>query len=192
MSRRQMRLSIRLLAAATILAVLAGAGAAWALRGRAEPSGADRLAELFGGPAGLSIVASPDRVEASRLGPPPDRPGVSEADLPTIAGPVPVPDATATTLSRALTSPNSYGWDYAKGCIPSYGVRLSFHRAGGRVDVLLCMQCQMILVSRDGGEGRSEDFDPINAILVDAVILLFPDDPAIQSLKVPGHRARGL
>jgi hypothetical protein len=155
---------------------------------------------MFGGEGGLAIVSHPSKVEACRLGPLPVREvgglqtrTTKPADYPILSGPVTVPTKIATELSSAFTSGDAYGWDYAKGCKPTYGVRLSFYRGGDQVDVLLCLNCKILIVARDGEFVGGEDFDPIWPIVVEAVTTIFPQDPAIQSLKTQGGKfVRGL
>jgi hypothetical protein len=145
----------------------------------------NRIEDLFGGAKNVAVVANPDRVEAYRVGPLPEGIYWQDAklgDYPLIAGPVPLADATAYDVSAALLRAETYVWDWAKACIPNYGVQLSFIRGTDRVDVLLCFECDMLLIGRDGKIIGGEDFDNSRATLVRAAKNSFPDDDAIRKL----------
>ncbi len=144
------------------------------------------IAEMFGGGPALATVAKPSRVEAYRLDPLPAGRSWTEAsvaDYPVTAGPVAVPAAIVGPVSAALLSPDTYGWDFAKSCLPTYGVRLSFHRGGERIDVLFCFECNILLIGRDGRTTGGEDFDRNRAVFVRAARALFPEDDLIQRLR---------
>ncbi len=153
---------------------------------RIQKEHADAVVSMFGGNESLAIVAHPERVEAYRLGLLPegiDSDKATLADHPITGGPVKVPPAVGAELARVLTSGESYGWDYAKGCgNPIYGDAVSFHRPPGRVDVLFCFKCDVLMVERDGSITGGEDFDDIRPILVRSIKPLFPGDAVIQSL----------
>jgi len=175
----------RLLVASGVAVVVLAATAAVVAYARAEAAGR-RVADLFDGEAGLKTVTAADEVVAYRLAPlPVERQGRRTPldEFEVLAGPVPLPAEHAGRVARALSSPGSYGWDYAKGCVPIYGVRFSFVRGGDRVDVLLCLQCDVLLVYRNGEIAGGEDFDPIRPILVRAAKAAFPDDEVIAGLK---------
>jgi len=142
-----------------------------------------RVADLYGGEANLAVVARPDRVTASRL----ERAeplGTIPAEDAVKVGPVPVPEELARSISKALASGDSYLWDVAKGCIPSYEVRLRFERGDERIDVYLCLNCKVLAIRKGNQELGGEDFDPIFPLLLKAAQQLFPDDEPIQSLRV--------
>ncbi|MGC1272412.1 MAG: hypothetical protein WBC44_01800 [Planctomycetaceae bacterium] len=149
----------------------------------------DRVAEMFGGRDGLKTLTEPDKVEAYRLRPlPQDKQGrrTPLKEFQILSGPVTVPKESAKNVARSLLSYDSYEWDSAKGCLPIYGVRLSFARGDDRVDVLLCFQCDVLLVYRNGKITGGEDFDAIRPVLVRTVKPLFPDDEVVQGLKERG------
>ena len=150
--------------------------------------------KLFGGKDGLMTVAHPTKVEAFRLKENIKRDGTEFTDLnnnyEVTAGPVSVPETLATELSAVLILPQAYEREFHKACMPRYGVRLSFQRGSDHVDVYLCFECDMLLVTRNGlvtadrSSPGGENFDPMTAILARAVKTLFPDDSEIQELKV--------
>ncbi len=141
------------------------------------------VTKMFGGEDGLLTVTHPTKVKAYRLKSDPENLSPDLKDYDVSVGPVSVPDAVAAKVSAVLVSRRSYGWDYAKGCLPRYGVRLSFLRGSDQVDVYLCLECRILGVTRNGTGTGGEDFDPMNAVLVSAVKSLFPDDSEIQKLK---------
>jgi hypothetical protein len=85
-------------------------------------------------------------------------------------------------VATVLTDPRSYDWSKAVGCLPSYGVKLSFTRGADRVDVLLCFECDIVLFEHNGEPPGLEEFTPMRPVLVRAVKQLFPDDAEIQAL----------
>jgi hypothetical protein len=144
-----------------------------------------RLTIVFGSMEAATVVARPEKVTAYRVGTnPPWRsdttPGID--DFPLTTGPVGVPAEFASNISAALVDPDSYGWNYAKPCIPQYGVRLVFDRGGDRVDVLLCFECDILAVAYNGTFTGGEDFDPVRPVFVRAVKAVFTNDRVIQGL----------
>jgi hypothetical protein len=155
------------------------------IRDRQEHTNA--VVSMFGGEDSLAILVHPTRVEAYRLGLLPegvDSSNATLADHPIIDGSVDVPAAVGAGLARVLTSGESYGWEYAKGCgTPIYGVAVSFYRPPHRIDVLFCFKCNVLMVVRNGSITGGEDFDPIRPILVRSIKPLFPGDAVVQSLR---------
>lgn len=96
---------------------------------------------------------------------------------------VEVPPALAAELSAALASSDSYLWDSAKGCKPSWGAKLVFFRGPHRVDVLLCYECKLLETYLDGKRIALEDFDPIEPLLISAALKLFPEDEEMRKLS---------
>lgn len=181
--RPKYALSIVVVAIATVLATVY-----WRVStARIQQEHTDAVVSMFGGAESLAIVAHPERVQAYRLGLLPEGVDSDKATLaahPITDGPVEVPSAVAADLARVLTSGESYGWEYAKGCgAPIYGVAVSFHSPAGRVDVLFCFKCNVLLVTRDGSITGGEDFDDVRPLLVRSVKSLFPGDSVIQSLR---------
>jgi hypothetical protein len=145
------------------------------------------LRRVFGGSAGWSILTDADRVEAYRIGQLPDKSSeafsrAQIADFPILKGPVAVPATHVDTLKLTFQDFDTYGWKFAKGCIPSPGVRLDFIRSEQRLSVLLCFECDILSSYIDGKHVGGEDFDHARPVLVRTVRSLFPDDPIIQSI----------
>ena len=160
-----------------VAVIAAAAGAKWFLMARSLAT--PELLKLYGGDAGFAVLQKPERIEAFRVSDPrrSNEPIVTE-------GPVAVTGSVAQELVSVLSSHQPYGWDYAKGCVPEWGARLSFYRGTDRVDILLCFQCDLLMVSLNGTQttGDVEDFDPIRPQLVRAVKAIFPNDPELQAL----------
>ncbi len=145
------------------------------------------VTKMFGGNDGLLTVTHPTKVAAYRLKANLKNDGTEytnpNSNYEVIAGPISVPETVAAEVSAVLVSPRSYDWEGAKGCMPEYGVRLSFLRESDQVDVYLCFECQILSVSRNGPVTGGGNFDPMNAVLVRAAKTMFPNDSEIQKLK---------
>ncbi len=172
--------TVLLFGAVTVVAVAtATAGAKWFLlsRSAAAPAPTPELLKLYGGAKGFAVLQKADKVEAFRV----SHRGTQEITV--TEGPVTVPPSVATQLVSVLSAHQAYGWDYAKGCIPFWGVRLAFYRGADRIDILLCFQCDILSVSLNGTQAEYEDFDPIRPNLVRAIKEIFPNDPTLQALS---------
>lgn len=164
--------------------------AAWvaALAATLGSCGADRraaLLEVFGDDQALEIVAAPTRVTACRLGPLPGAlAGFDPAptDYPALAEPVVVATDAAQELAAILGSPGTYLVGVTKSCRPRYGVRVELERAGSRVDVLFCFECDLLAAYHDGHHGGSGSFDPARADLVAVMRRIFPDDEVVGGM----------
>ncbi len=145
----------------------------------------------LGGKSVLQIIQHPDSVQASRLRPPSDTELEKQAnadriqveDFEIVGDAIEVPAAIAERIGSILASPESYSWD-PKGCVPIYGVRLSFHWEDSRVDILLCLECDILMVFQDGFMRETSNFDPAHDLLVAELKSLFPDDKEIQGLPI--------
>jgi hypothetical protein len=168
----------RYLVLALVLAVLAFAAATYA---RLQ----NTIERMFGGAENVAVVARPQRVEAYRIGPLPAAifwQNAKFSDYPEIAGPLVLPEDVAAEAADALLSPRTYMLDATKSCVPHYGVKLSFIRGSGRVDVLVCYECLILWVGRDGQAVGGGNFDYGEAELVEAAKAAFPGDAEIQGL----------
>lgn len=93
----------------------------------------------------------------------------------------PSADWTARLL-KVIESPDSYGWNAGKGCMPQPGVAALFKMGTEEAHLLLCFDCDMLSLARPG-VARWEDFDDVRPQLVALVKEVFPGDPVIQGLK---------
>ena len=136
------------------LALLAAAGCS-APHGNLDP--------VFGTDSSIAIVATPGDVAGYRLDPEHDGAQPVEATpggYPILEGPLEVEGAVATELRALLTDPATFpAPEAAKGCLPRYGVRLEFVQPEGRVDVVVCLECSVLLVYRDDVHAGTGHFD---------------------------------
>jgi len=148
----------------------------------------ENVEAIFGGADALKIVTGPERVIAERIAPPEsEKPGERKlADYRATSKPITVPNDMSQQLGAALASPDSYRWKTTKGCIPRYGVRLSFSKGADRIDVYICFSCNILLVAQNGVTKGGEDFDDARPVFVRAAKKLFPDDMVIQQLPEQG------
>lgn len=150
----------------------------------ALPNPADsKMKDMLGGATGLKAVAHPNRTTASRL-----VTGDIRSDETRLldkyraaAEPKELPPNLAARISQMLVSPMTYRWGITRACLPSPGVRLSFVRGDERVDVLLCFECDILLVFRNDKYIGQGIFDGASNELVEAMKELFPADPVIQA-----------
>jgi hypothetical protein len=171
--------TVILFGAVMVVAVMtATAGAKWFLMARSPAT--PELLKLYGGRKGFAVLQKPDRIEAFRLSHPrgSNEPSVTE-------GPVAVTGSVAQELVSLLSAHDAYGWNTWPGCIPDWGVRLSFYRGADRIDVLLCFQCNLLSVSLNGTKIGDGYFGPMRPHLVRAIKEIFPNDQALQEL--PAH-----
>ena len=144
-----------------------------------------QLAAVFGGEQGLVVLTDPDKTEAYRLKAPQEPPIVSDRleDFPVEYGPVALSQPDLAQLQAVLPQWSSYGWDNAKACNPTYGVRLDFTRGNDRLRVLICFECDILGTWLNGRFVGGGDFDPARTELVRIVKAIFPNDALIQALK---------
>ena len=149
-----------------------------------------KVESLVGGKEAYALIADISKAktcEAYRIG---DYLGKAKEDkpkklygYPIISGPVPIDDASKTTLSKVLTDSNTYLWDVAKGCefLPGVALRLADEKT--QADVLICFSCDELEFYLNGKRVGHEDFDPRRADLLRIAKKLFPKAEKIQSLK---------
>lgn len=139
------------------------------------------VAELFMSAENIAFVVSPDRIEACVLQM--RKPWFSRdlAKRKYKEGRYEVvPPSAVALLSTTLTAEDSYGWDYAKACWPTWNVRVKFFRGESYVSADLCFGCDILMLTRDGVPLGGEDFDNISDELFAVVQPLFPGDPVIR------------
>src|SRR5262245_30045084 len=127
------------------LAVLTGCGSA---------SG-EVVQKVFGGEKVYKVIDAAPELTAHRLTEPANR--TSDPTKYTEGEAVKVPADMATKIRKLLKSPTTYSFDSAKGCKPSYGVRLKFKSGNDVVDVDLCYQCGELAVTHNGKAVGGED-----------------------------------
>ena len=89
-------------------------------------------------------------------------------------------DSIVTILSnRKLDDPYS-----AKGCLPTYGVRMTFQKGEDSLHLYFCFECDLITTT-DSDEKMiaGGDFDPAHNQLATLVKEVFPDNKKIQNIE---------
>ncbi len=139
------------------------------------------LTAIFGSENGIDIVRNATSVKAFRIqSPAAYHPLLANYEM--TAGPLDVSDSAAMELRELLLDSANYDWDYAKGCIPDFGVRVQFQHESDSIDVLFCFECNLMVVFHNEKPVGGEDFDKARREIVAIVKGLFKDDKAIQSL----------
>ncbi len=151
--------------------------------------GADPLVvELFGGADVVELIRSADKVEAYRIegdlyAKPHDEHAPRIRGYEVLSGPVLVDSESHDELAKALTAAWTYWWIGGKPCIPQPGIALVFTKGDAELEILVCFECDLLVVPRHNRSERVEDFDYGRPALVRIAKRLFPDDAAIQGLE---------
>jgi hypothetical protein len=171
----------------SIAATVHGCGRAdQAGNSKTEMTHSMQVAERVFGRGSLEAIKNPERVEAVRLKTDVGATEEMDGDLPKLSSlgtPVAVPGPTASRMAARLLARDTYEFDSPKGCVPTYGVRISFIRGADRTDVFFCFECSILAVLQNDKVVGYGDFDPARAELLKDVQQLFPHDTAIQSLS---------
>ena len=141
------------------------------------------LEELWGGAAGLAALRSDGPVSVTLLDPaaaPGRVTALGELDVREPARALSAAESRA--VRDALGTQQAYLWETAKACLPRWGARLGIRGVSTELDVLLCFECDILSVFRDGERVAGEDFDPVRSDLVRAVKSAFPSDPVVSRL----------
>ena len=146
-----------------------------------DPHG--KLTRVFGNALAIDVVKGVDSAYAYRLEAGSDYEELLE-NYRMSAGPFAIAAMEATALRMLLFDEKTYGWDYAKGCMPHYGVRIQFVKDNQRVDVLFCFDCDILTVYYNGKVIGGEDFDDARPRLVELMKKIFPNDDVIQSMHL--------
>ncbi len=108
--------------------------------------------------------------------------GANAGDYPVTKELGPFPSRQITGLLSILLDPAAYEWEYSKSCIATPGVKLSFRSGDHQIDLLLCFECDILMVYRDDKYVSSGNIDFGRPKLVALLKASYPDDPTIQSL----------
>jgi len=177
-----------------LMTAVAGEGIAEeAVEANAGAQAEARLTKLFGDKAARKPIAECAKIEAYRL----------ESFLTTarreqqgedlsdkqrigrgvvISGPVQVDKEMAKKIVALLTDPAAYR-DRRNECEPMPGVAIRFVCEDQPRDVMICLECDVIYVMREGKSGGAVEFQPAHDRFVKLAKELFPNDPLIQKLK---------
>lgn len=143
----------------------------------------DPMRSVFGSD-GMKFVRKPTRVEAYRVTADFTKGEIHDdvTDYALVGKPVSVDVTHIVDIQDGLTSRSSYDAN-PKACTFQPGVRVDFYRGDEVLQVLFCFRCDELASYRNGRPVGHADFDPARAKLLRGIKSLFPDDPAIQSLR---------
>ena len=148
-----------------------------------------RVKRMFGGydlvgPSGVNVVRHPIHAEAYHWSPHSGDTNWLEEDpwnYAKYSRVAPLLPEEAKRISEILLDSSSYSWGTRKSCIPRDGVRVHFQVEKESVDMLICFECNLLVVNHDGTE-VSANFDRAPALMRE-IRELFPNDPAIADLR---------
>ena len=147
--------------------------------------------KFFGSKDNYSIIFEADKATVYRIHFPKDSKNPKRPDLRRVGKVYEYTVGESSQLSgdimdkfrKLITHPRIDDPDSAKGCIPTYGIRVRCQKGDNIVDINLCFECD-IMVASDGKKViGSSDFDSIHVNLVNLIKPLFPQDKIIQQLK---------
>lgn len=180
-SNRRVRQSFRLAAALFLPLMLGLCGCK-----RSTPTGNPKLVELYGSADAVKAVAQPDSIDIILLQPLQEGTDWRQQSLSAFSPREDVVTLTgrpAAELGRVLTSPESFDWDFSKGCTIHMDVWLGFRRGGVRVDVLIDTDCRKLAVFDSSGMVSGQrDFDAARTAVVRILKSVFPNDAHIAGL----------
>lgn len=104
---------------------------------------------------------------------------------PILSGPIELEAEERQQITSLLSDTSSYQLDEAfKMCLFTPNVALLLEREGQTsLEVLLCLDCNVLKIYERGQEIFSEDFDPSRSEFLTIFYPLFKDMPYFQSLK---------
>jgi hypothetical protein len=147
-----------------------------------QPTSAELIKEL-GGNEVASVLRSSDRVEAALIEPSQELRYEDPTKYRTISGPDLVASNTAASIGHTLLAPEEHrDLDVRKGCIPRYGVRVTFLAATDRVDVYFCFECAILAVYLNDKPVGGLNFDFAYRRLIADVQLIFPEHKGLAKL----------
>lgn len=96
-----------------------------------------------------------------------------------------IPDKLCQQFSTALTSSelSRIAW---RACEADYDVKLAFYRDDQEIDVLLCFDCDKLIVLSGNDTLGTANLTKIRTPIVTAVQELFPQDRKLRTLKTSG------
>jgi hypothetical protein len=98
-------------------------------------------------------------------------------------GPVKVPSSIASRFSNGLTNRATYDhWDQPKACEPRPGLKLRFVRDGRGVEVVFCLECDILFTSRGDVSIGYANFDEHHDQIVKLFIEMFPNDASLPPM----------
>jgi hypothetical protein len=142
----------------------------------------DRIAAALGGQEVIDILRHPDKVEGVLL----ESSGKvvlrNPADYRPRSDAVTMSPNVAANLVQVMTTEHRQ-YSGAKGCMPTYGVRLRFAKGDRQSDIYLCFECAILQVVLDGETVGGMGFDLIWSEIISDVRRIFPDDEGLRELE---------
>ena len=144
--------------------------------------------KTFGSAENKKRIESAPRVLAYRLSLPQDPSGKGLLDFRETknykVGPSVLVDPKISSQIRKLILDDSIDDPTSsKGCIPNFGVRLSFVDQQKTCDVYFCFECSILMVAEKEKWVGGSDFDSVNGSLAILMKKIFPKDAQIQALN---------
>ncbi|HXI72558.1 MAG TPA: hypothetical protein VNN22_19625 [Verrucomicrobiae bacterium] len=165
-----------------LLLVAAGYGY-WASR----PTQQDVIQKVFSNQRNFDIFLASEKVTAQllhkRVATESEKLSGYERDAP-----VSVSQEETQKIKLLIQNPSSYLWNIANSCITDYGVLFTFHADNRTLRIAVCLKCRELGVF----DSEDESAEPVKSEyitksmreqLVTIAKSIFPNDPAIQSLK---------
>lgn len=153
-------------------------------------SGPDwRVQSLLGGTDCTEAITEPTEIWAYHVDPTPTK---EAADGPAEDAtgpfhrttlPIRVGASAMARLSKVFSDPDTYDWQRVKHTVWTPKVGLTFVRYGLRVDLLLCLESDQVLVFLDDRFVNSEDTDAARPALLAALREALPGDAYLERLQ---------
>jgi hypothetical protein len=147
-----------------------------------------QIEKLFGNKEGLEAFRASTKVEAYRLK---ERNFNRKEDtkekqkfrsLVVLSGPIELQPEVSEKLLALLVDPASYRKRIYE-CLPDYGIGLRYSHEGSIWEVLICLDCDNVVVYHNEKWIASAEFQPTHEKFVSLFKELYPDDKAIQNIK---------
>ena len=145
-----------------------------------------RFETSYGGPTGVWTIQNPDQIEVYRLAPPKVENLAHWQELESYrvqSGPITLSDSEKQQVSLVFGTEANLLYDMLPGCRPSYEIRFHFVKDNQNLNLLVCLQCNMVLFFQDDRYLDTASLLTNSAKLLEICFNLWPDDPAIQDMK---------
>lgn len=143
----------------------------------------ERLTKLYGGPAQLEAIRSPDKVEVWRFGLPKDETSVELDNFDLVEPPVVLTPGLAAKFSKTLLNADDYLWDVEKQCGGYLLVKMRFTKGDVASEFAFCFDCSTVRIIEQGKIVREEDIDHLHYKIASLLRDVFPQDPYIQAIQ---------
>lgn len=131
----------------------------------------EKFLKLIGGEKAKEVISKYEKVEIFRLADDSEKKVISEG--------IALSAEKSKVLSKLLTDYKTYVWDDGNKCIPEWGIMFTFYKGNDKVEIMLCLDCNIIKFVN----GDEEEVNPIRVELLAIIKPMFPNDKKIQGLK---------